>query len=181
VVGVAPWLVVSVTRHELDHLQCALGAADVRDLDIGFPRGHRRLGNRGSRLAWFCIVRIDALVVDREKVGILIRVHSHNGHSDKARSATGRQWPPVNAFFWALPSFLACERRSTSGFNRKGVDLKAGEVIVGRTLIWRTKGGAVGTFRRRRPLRVAERSQSRRQSFPNEMQLESSSHHSALF
>ena len=43
VVGVAARLVVDVISHELDHLQRALRAVDVRQLDLRLPWRHRRL------------------------------------------------------------------------------------------------------------------------------------------
>ena len=44
-VRISPRLVVAVIRHELNHLQGAPRAADVRQLDVGVPRSHWRLGS----------------------------------------------------------------------------------------------------------------------------------------
>ena len=72
-VGIAARLVVAVIGHELNHLERALGAGDVRELDVGLPRGHWRLRDGGGGLAFLVVMLEQAVRDDRDLRGALNR------------------------------------------------------------------------------------------------------------
>ena len=76
VIRVATRLVVDVIGHELNHLQRALGAGDVRQLDVGLPRRHRRLQSLRRRLARLVVVLEQAVGEHRDCGGLWMRPHT---------------------------------------------------------------------------------------------------------